>query len=97
MISMTLDDLTPVVVGSPGWAKACQYRGRPSQAFTATRVRVPAFVLTSAPDETDAHVVLVLDDGRRVEGHGMWRIGGMASDGYVASLRFEGDDVVEQL
>ena len=58
-------------------------------------VNVPPYVLLNDLDKTSGHIVLELDDGRRIEGHGMWPAGTLSSNGYVAPLRYEGDDVVE--
>lgn len=95
MATLTIDDVTLEVVGTPDWATAGLRHGRPSQAFIAAVVNVPPSVMLNDLDKTSAHVVLELGGGRRVEGQGMWRTGDLSSNGYVASLRFEGGDVVE--
>jgi hypothetical protein len=94
MATLTINDLTLEVIGTPAWSKAGQHGGKPTGAFIAAQVSVPASVPTISLDKENAHVVLALDDGRKVEGRGMWRAGRLSSNGYVVSLRFEGDDVV---
>lgn len=96
MATLTIDDLTLNVVGTPSWSKNGQHRGMPSQGFIEAQVRVPASVLTTELDRTNAHILLTLDSGGRVEGYGMWRVGSLVSNGYVASVRFEGVGVTEQ-
>jgi hypothetical protein len=96
MATLTIDGVTLEVVGTPDWAKFSVRNGRPSQAFIAAMVQVPASVmLTDLTEKTNAHVVLELGDGRKVEGHGLWRTGDTSSNGYIATIQFEGDDVVE--
>jgi hypothetical protein len=96
MATLTIDDVTLEVVGTPNWARLSVRNGRPSQAFITAGVQVPASVmLTDLSRKTNAHVVFVLDDGRKVEGHGMWCTGDTSSNGYTATMQFEGDDVVE--
>jgi hypothetical protein len=88
MSTLMIDELTLDVVGMPSWSID------PLRGFIAARVRLPGSVLTTELDRTSAHVTLKLSDGGQIEGHGMWRVGRLSTDGHSVSLRFEGGDGV---
>jgi hypothetical protein len=96
MPTLTIDDLTLDVIGTPSWRDGGPRRGRPRvAAFIAAQVSVPSSVATISLNWENAHVVLTFDDGSKVEGRGMRRTGSLSSDPYVVSLLFEGDSVVQ--
>jgi hypothetical protein len=96
MPTLTIDDLTLDVIGAPSWRDGGRRRGKPrAAAFIAAQVSVPASVPTICLDRENAHVVLAFDDGSKVEGRGMRCTGSLSSNGFVVSLQFEGDSVVQ--
>jgi hypothetical protein len=94
MPTLAIDDLTVDVVGLPTWSEGGHHQGRLLAPFIEAMVRVLPSVPTIKLDRSNAHIVLTLDTGGRVEGHGMWLVGGLRTNGDVAMVRFEGVSVV---
>jgi hypothetical protein len=90
MPTLTVDGLALDVVSTPSWSMGGFAHGGPVIPFIEAQVRVPPSVPTIRLDKSNAHVLLDLGAGRRVEGFGMWRAGRLSVESDLVWLRFEG-------
>jgi hypothetical protein len=95
MATLAIDDLILTIAGSTSWSMGGHRYGKIGIPHIGATVRVPSNVLTRQLDRADANVVLTLDDGQQVLGHGMWRVGPLETNGEIVSVWFEGPDVQE--
>jgi hypothetical protein len=95
MSTLSVNGLIFDILGAPSWGTGGHHAGRPLVPFIGATVRVPPSVPTIKLDSDNAHVVLMLDNGRRIEGRGMWLVGGLRTNDDIAPVRYEGGDVTE--